>query len=202
MRFINRKTKQYPISQLDIQNATPNVSYPIPFNPGEDYAEVKPSPVPACNTLVETIKEVEPKLVNGEYIQQWEVVALTDDEIASNMVSVKLAMWDEIQQKRSEVKEGGVQVGGKWFHTDDASRIQYIGMLLLGEALPEGVWWKTMDTSVTTMTPALAKSVVEAVAALDYSAFAVAETHRKAMEASDRPDLYDFNDGWPESFAA
>lgn len=110
------------------------------------------------------------------------------------------AKWDAIKAKREQVKAGGVKVGDKWFHTDDASRIQHMALNMMGAAIPANLQWKTMDGSFVTMNQALAGQVFQAVAVLDMQAFAKAEEHRVAMEASNDPASYDFSAGWPASF--
>lgn len=109
-------------------------------------------------------------------------------------------VWNRLQAQREYIKAGGVQVAGKWFHTDDASRIQQIGMAMMGASIPPGLQWKTMDGTFVAMTPELASQVFQAVAALDIAAFAAAEAHRTAMEASENPFEYDYSAGWPITF--
>jgi hypothetical protein len=114
---------------------------------------------------------------------------------------VTAPVWNRIQARREYVKAGGVQVAGKWFHTDDASRIQQIGMAMMGASIPPGLQWKTMDGTFVAMTPELASQVFQAVAALDIAAFTAAEQHRAAMEVSENPFEYDYSAGWPIAFA-
>ena len=72
----------------------------------------------------------------------------------------------------------------------------------MGAAVPP-VQWKTLTASsppvFVTMTQGIAAGIFQATAASDTAVFAAAEAHRLAMEASDRPDLYDFRSGWPTS---
>lgn len=114
---------------------------------------------------------------------------------------VTAQVWELIKSKREQVKAGGVKVGNKWFHTDDASRIQQIGLAMMGAAIPANLQWKTMDGSFTIMTQTLAGQVFQAVADLDMRAFASAEAHREAMLAAENPFEYDFSAGWPISFS-
>ena len=109
-------------------------------------------------------------------------------------------VWEKIKSKREAVKAGGIKVGGKWFHTDGASRIQHMALNMMGAGIPDGLQWKTMDGSFVTMTAALAGQIFQSVAVLDTQAFAKAEEHRGAMNAADNPFEYDFSTGWPESF--
>lgn len=123
-------------------------------------------------------------------------------------------IWLRIKAKREAIKSGGVKVGTKWYHTDDASRIQYLALLKMAEqALAAGatattvlqyggvdIQWKTMDNTFIKMTVQRAQDVFNAVAGLDFASFAVAETHKSAMEASATPSAYDFSTGWPLTF--
>lgn len=108
--------------------------------------------------------------------------------------------WRGIKTERERRKAGGVKVGAKWFHSDDGSRIQQMGLVMMGANLPAGLQWKTMDGSFITMTPALAQQVFIAQAASDQAIFAVAEQHRVAMEASADPASYDYSGGWPKIY--
>lgn len=110
-------------------------------------------------------------------------------------------LWLRIRVKRDAVKAGGVNVGDKWFHTDDSSRIQHMALNMMGSSIPANLQWKTLDGTFVTMTQALAKQVFQAVATLDMIAFAKAEEHRAAMEASADPASYDFSAGWPQTYA-
>lgn len=113
---------------------------------------------------------------------------------------VMVPVWESIKGRRDQAKAGGVKVGDKWFHTDDASRIQQIGLVMTGDNIPANLQWKTMDGSFVIMTKALANQVFQAVSALDMQAFAAAEAHRAAMAAVENPFEYDFSTGWPASY--
>lgn len=109
-------------------------------------------------------------------------------------------VWERIKADRDRRKAGGVKVGAKWFHSDDGSRIQQMGLVMMGASIPAGLQWKTMDGSFITMTQTLASQVFQAVAASDQAIFAVAEQHRVAMEASADPASYDYSTGWPKIY--
>lgn len=110
-------------------------------------------------------------------------------------------VWERIKAKRDNLTEnGGFKVGAKWFHSDQKSRSQQLGLVLLGASIPAGLQWKTMDGSFVTMTQQLAGQVLAAAAASDQAIFAAAEAHRQAMEASADPAAYDFSVGWPKVF--
>lgn len=109
--------------------------------------------------------------------------------------------WDEIKAHRDMLtSEGGYLAAGKWFHSDQTSRSQQLGLVLLGSNIPAGLQWKTMDGTFVTMTQTLAGQILAAAAASDTAIFAAAEVHRAAMEASQDPAAYDFSAGWPTTF--
>ena len=132
--------------------------------------------------------------------QEWLLAGNTPDPSETRDESV-LRVWGLIKAKRDQRKsEGGVKVGTKWFHSDDASRIQQIGLVMMGASIPANTQWKTMDGSFVTMTQTLAGQIFQASAANDMAIFAAAETHKAAMEASADPASYDFSQGWPKAF--
>ena len=108
--------------------------------------------------------------------------------------------WEKIKAERDRRTAGGVKVGSKWFHSDDGSRIQQMGLVMMGASIPANLQWKTMNGSFITMTQTLASQVFQAVAASDQAIFAAAETHRAAMEASADPAAYDYSTGWPKIY--
>lgn len=123
--------------------------------------------------------------------------------------------WELIKTKRDSLKAGGVKVGTKWYHSDADSRIQFLGLkdqardlLAAGQPdttrlqkLGQDVRWKTMSGDFIYLTVKHAFDIVAAIGDLDAMAFAAAETHRAAMEASADPAAYDFSVGWPATFA-
>lgn len=116
--------------------------------------------------------------------------------------AIKSAKWGAIKTLRDHRKAGGVQVGDKWFHSDDSSRIQQIGLVMMGGSIPAGLQWKAMDGSFVAMTQALAGQIFSASVAHDQATFVKAEEHRAAMEVSSDPAAYDFSTGWPAVYEA
>ena len=115
--------------------------------------------------------------------------------------AAKSAMWDAIKAERdSRTENGGYLVGAKWFHSDQKSRSQQLGLVLLGTGIPAGLQWKTMDGSFVPMTPTLAGQILVTAASSDQAIFAVAETHKAAMESCANPVSYDYRVGWPKGY--
>ena len=123
-------------------------------------------------------------------------------------------VWERMKAERDRRKAGGFKVDTSWFHSDADSRIQHLGLkdkardlLAAGGAMADNltilgqpVRWKSMDGSFVNVTAQLAFDIVTAAGDLDARLFAVAETHRAAMEAAADPSAYDFSAGWPETF--
>lgn len=104
-------------------------------------------------------------------------------------------------ERDRRTENGGYKVGDKWFHSDQKSRSQQLGLVLIGSSVSAGLQWKTMDGSFVTMTAMLAQQILAAGAASDQTIFAAAEAHKAEMEASPDPASYDFSGGWPATFA-
>ena len=115
----------------------------------------------------------------------------------------RAAVWERIKAERDRRAALGVKVGAHWFHSDQKSRTQQLGLVLLGQSIPPGLKWKTLTFTpppvFVEMTPALAAAIVQATAASDTAVFGAAEAHREALEASAAPQDYDFSAGWPAS---
>ena len=113
------------------------------------------------------------------------------------------ALWEVIKSERDRRASLGVKVGSHWFHSDQKSRTQQLGLVLLGANVPAGLQWKTLTTTpppvFVPMTPALAQNIAAATAASDTAIFTAAEQHRIALESSSDPENYDFSVGWPTS---
>lgn len=154
---------------------------------------------------------------DGPYLAVWNIPQ-PEPTIAELTVAFKEAWkakaWEAIKAERDRRKAGGFKVGTLWFHSDADSRIQHLGLkdkardlIAAGGAMTDNltmlgqpVRWKTMDGSFANVTAQFAFEIVAAAGDLDARLFAVAETHRAAMEAAADPTAYDFSAGWPETF--
>lgn len=125
---------------------------------------------------------------------------LTAANKARKLQNERAVMWGRIKEKREQIRHGGIQVSGKWFHTDESSRLQYLTLSGL-PALPENLQWKTMDNSFVVMTKELLQQVVATAITVEQQDFANAEMHRLSMLASENPLDYDFSAGWSEVYS-
>lgn len=109
-------------------------------------------------------------------------------------------VWKLIQAERDRRKSGGYKVGDHWYHSDDTSRIQQIGLMMMGQNLPAGLQWKTLGGEFVTMTPELARQIFLTTVSNDPVIFAKAEYHKAMMYQESNPENYNFNVGWPLTF--
>lgn len=220
--YINIQTNQYPISERDIRNAFPNTSFSNPFKAPEEYQVVFPIPQPVFNPVVQTVREIAPVLTDkGTYEQQWEVISkfqeYTDEQdvvhtvqeqedaaLAANLSSAKESKWNNIKDYRNKLtQEGGYKASNKWFHSDVFSRSQQLGLVMLGNNIPAGLMWKTMDGSFVEMTPVLAQEVFQSATLQDSAIFAYAENLNQQIQNSGDPEFiqaFDIKSGWPETY--
>jgi len=114
---------------------------------------------------------------------------------------VKEDLWTLIKTERDRRKsECGYKAGNYWFHSDDTSRIQQIGLVMLGANLPNNIMWKTMSGAFVLMTPTLAGQIFQAAMISDTTIFGIAEQKRAAMLVSADPEHFDYLSGWPKGY--
>lgn len=129
---------------------------------------------------------------NGKFVYREMVI----DELALK-AQHQADIWEAIKQKRHTNTRGGVYVKsvGKWFHTDDSSRTQYLALQILPK-LPADLMWKTMDNSFVKLDKALLTELAMTILQNEQADFANAEKHRTAMLQADNPLEYDYSKGW------
>ena len=135
---------------------------------------------------------------------------------ADKVATARIAKTTQIKAERDKRKVGGVLVGTLWYHSDDTSRIQWLGLKdqardVLATGLPmttrlqklgQDISWKTLSGAFEFVTCQLAFDVVAAMGVLDAMAFGKCEDHIGLMEVSIDPAAYDFSLGWPDTFVA
>lgn len=105
-----------------------------------------------------------------------------------------------IKEVRDIRKSGGVKVGTDWFHSDDPSRVQHLGLLQLGDNIPADLMWKTMQGTFVIMTKALVTNIFNAMLAHDMNTFAMAELHIACMTEHYDPYVYNYKSRWPSIY--
>lgn len=139
------------------------------------------------------------KIVDGQPVEMTpEEIANFEADRAVPLEVSQAQAWEHIKAERERRRVGGVKVGAHWFHSDDSSRIQQIGLVMLGQNIPAGLKWKVIGGALVDMTPTLAQQIFGAQAARDAALFAVAEQHIGAAAQAADPLAYDYSAGWPD----
>lgn len=130
-----------------------------------------------------------------------------DKAAAEALKTVQQAeMWERIKAKRETQRYGGVYVPalGKWMHSDEPSRTQYLQLQLFAASgvLKKTVRWKTMDGSFIDLDADGVTAVAAQIMDNEQEDFAVAERHRAAMLKAENPLEYDYSDGWTQTYQA
>jgi hypothetical protein len=158
---------------------------------------------PAFDALTQTAVELDPVEVDGRWVQQWAIEDLPPEAAAANLDAARHTAREAVKRLRdTKIQVGGYPAGGKWFHSDTFSRTQQLGLVMMGQSMPPGLKWKTMDGSFAEMTPALAMQVFGAAATQDSSIFAHAQVLIQQIDASDNPQELDITTGWPATYGS
>ncbi len=85
VKIVDGVIAKYPYSPTDLIRDTPQTSFPAGPLPDDLLAEfgvlaVKPSQTPATDRLTQRLAETVPAFIGGEWVQQWEVIALSAEE--------------------------------------------------------------------------------------------------------------------------
>lgn len=120
-----------------------------------------------------------------------------------DLTAIRERLWTQIKSHRDYVKNnGGCLVQGKWFHSDTESKQQQLTLKTLGEGIPVGLQWKTMDGSFITMSQGLASEVVSQQVLREFGVFKAAELKKEEISKMGIQLLesYDVLKGFPEGF--
>jgi hypothetical protein len=198
------EAQHYPYDLNGLRGDFPNVSFPeMPDTTDLSAFGVFPvqETVPAAHNPV-THRAVDSAVLVGQtWTQQWTLVERPAEEAAANLAQAKAQKWEAIKAIRDrKTQEGGYLAEGNWFHSDVFSRVQQLGLVMMGNGVPPGLQWKTMSGDKVPMTPQKAGKVFAAAAAQDAAMFAHAETLKAQVDASDNPATVDINVGWPATY--
>ena len=181
----------------------PDTSFPVSGPPSDFMLERSVMPVaedrphdPALQKLVPVAPRIE-----GGTVYTVAVEPLSQAELDGRLASARQAAADRVRALRDrKMQEGGYQRNGKWFHSDLASRIQQLGLNMVGQGIPPNTRWKTMDGSFVTMTPNVAQGIFAAAMQQDLALFERGEQLIAAIDASSDPESIDITTGWPATF--
>jgi hypothetical protein len=90
----NGSAIDYPYGLAELRRDNPQTSFPNFLSEGvmADYGihPVQPTAKPAFNRVTEKVEEGTPELVDGQWVQTWQVVAASADEIAARRAGLEL----------------------------------------------------------------------------------------------------------------
>lgn len=112
----------------------------------------------------------------------------------------KARKWEAIKAERDRRKSAGYMVAGHRYHSDQASRIQQLGLVIMGANIPPGLQWKTVDNGFVPMTQTLAQQIFAATAQNDATLHAGAEMKKadvNALNTLAEVEAFDVAAGWP-----
>lgn len=99
----NGAVAQYPYRLSDLRRDNPNVSFPVqPTN--EMLAEwgvfpVVPTDIPQSDPLTQTVTEDIPALIDGVWVQVWEVRNASAEEVAERQEAVRAEVTARVQKR-------------------------------------------------------------------------------------------------------
>lgn len=141
-------------------------------------------------------------MTNNDYKEYLIWASANTPNPAESLLEIKSRLYIEIKAYRDIRKSLGVKVGTHWYHSDDSSRIQQLGLVLLGANIPPTLMWKTMSGDFVQMTQTLAQQIFQSIAMSDTKIFATAESHKSSVSAYTDPANYeyDYKTGWPVAY--
>ena len=156
MAYINTATNQYPLSERQIREALPQVSFTTPFTAPMPYVIVFPSPAPGFDSDNEYIEEGFPVDIDGQFYQTWEVKSKwasqeeADAANAERLAVAKAAKNLEINAERTRANDSWFMFLDSRISCDQLSRNDIQGVNghvsntgSLPDEWPSG--WKHMD---------------------------------------------------------
>lgn len=104
--YIHVPTLSYPVKENTIKARilaeTPNVSFAKPFIPPAEYEYVNPTDKPVCDAITESVVEVSPEKIDGKWVQKWQVVQATEEEMSQRKASFVSSVVDQTQRRLDE----------------------------------------------------------------------------------------------------
>lgn len=150
---------------------------------------------------IEITPQQHQELIDGQSLGK--VISVVDGKVVLVDASgpSKEYLMSRIKEKRLQIENGGVQVKGLWFNSDQSSRLQFMGISMGLYAMPKNLKWKTMSGEYITMNKDLAMSICEAIIELDLDAFSNGEKLKTELSTIADTKDFDINRGWPAIYS-
>ena len=214
MNYINTETLEFPITELEIRQAFPNVMFPETFIAPDPFQPVTIAEMPNVLISQKAVQQQIPSLVGDDWILDWDIVELDQAEAEVILEAARHEIREVIKATRNICIQSGVRINkvidnndgtftnfDKWFHTDVFSRTQMTALYVMGENVPANIMWKTMDGTFVEISQLLVAQIFNAIAARDTAVFSYAESLIAQVNASADPASVNIATGWPPSFS-
>ena len=192
-------------TEMDFRKKIINQSFPL-LIPKEEllkygYEPIVDSPKPVVSKNQIVLKDGTQKDISGNWVYKWRVVNVPKEIVLAKLKAKQSEVWNSIQLMREKISNGGILVGGKWFHTDNESLTKYLSLLIAGDNIPSNIMWKTMDGSKVLMTASLVKNIYNSNIAFSMNVFNIAEVLKEQMLSLEDPETFDVTLGWPTIYS-
>lgn len=97
MKYLCIASGEYPLIESQVRQRFPQTSFPAQgFTPPDGYVKVQPTPRPDADPIAQRVIELPPAEVGGVWMQQWDVEALTPEEVAANQAAAAQSLQQSI----------------------------------------------------------------------------------------------------------
>lgn len=158
--WIDPETKEVARSHSDIRNLRQNWSGPAIITDDMisdlGFSQVTMT-LPQFDSVHQVANELPPKLIEGDWTQQWEITDLNDDQVAANLGAAVSAKNSGINAARLSANFSSFSYAGKLIACDTLSRSDIDGangyISLFGTLPPDWLGgWKAVDNSYVPIT--------------------------------------------------
>lgn len=209
MNYIHTTTGDYPVTLEQIQKTHPLTIFPEGFSDAfEDYAPVQPVDHPAHDAATHKAAELPPVEEGGQWLQAWQVVPLTPQEIEARDADAAERLAAALQAARAAVEA--------WRDAQEQARMQFehagrawdgglavrarMQPVLSLPGLPDGFFWTDAQNNDVPMSlPALQALNAAHEQALVMHGFQIHARQRAMKQALDSMTLEElaaFEPGW------
>lgn len=201
MAYINTKTLEYPVFEIDIRLANKNVSFPRDFVPPSPFAVVNETNIPAVK-FWQNVTETTPELVGDKWVQKFVLSDKysTQAEIDAAIADKKQELKKQLATIRFKKETGGYDFNGSTFDSDDRAQLKVMQTI---SAMQQGaistIDWKTRNGWINVGLAELS-TIYSAGLVFVSMLFATEKTISETIDSCttfEELDAINLNDGWP-----
>lgn len=156
MSYIDTQTNEYPLTEYQIKQANPQVSFPNPFK-SERYKPVVGMPQPTFDAITQRVDEVAPVDKGTHWEQTWSVVALDAATVSANQVRATAQAREAAKSART-ASVAAITVttaAGHTFDGDETSQTRMVrAIVALNATATPSITWVLANNTVIQATAA------------------------------------------------